>query len=65
MQGVVKRYNKKRNYGFALCSGNKKKVLCSKQDLVNTEYLIEGDIIDFVLSNNNCARKIFVIGKER
>ncbi len=66
MRGIVKEYDRKKQFGFIRCIGSEshgRKVIVNRKDLANTEYLIKGDLIDFVLSRDGHARDIFLIRK--
>lgn len=66
MRGIVEKYNRKKQVGSIsyIAESHSKKVFCNKMDLANTDYLIQGDTIDFILGKGGHARDIFLIRKE-
>lgn len=67
MKGTVVFYNPTKQFGFIRCIGSEfhgKKVICNKKDLINTEYLVIGDFVDFIISQDGRARDIFLVRKD-
>lgn len=66
MRGIVKEYDKKKQFGFIRCVGSDKhgkKVIVNRKNIVNTGYLIKGDLVDFTLGKNNHAYDVFLVRK--
>ena len=70
MRGIVEAYSEQEKFGFARCIGpgtcGRKRVICHKMDIINSDVLMEGDLIDFTVAegDRDQARGIFVISKE-
>lgn len=67
MRDLVETYNIAKKFGFIECIGAGKKsgklIICYKRDFVNTSYLKENDLVDFILIRNR-ARNVFLVRKE-
>lgn len=66
MRVIVKKYDKKTQFGFIRCIRSEKhgkKVIVNRKDIVNVDCLLRGDLVDFTLGRNNHAYDVFLIRK--
>lgn len=65
MLGIVGSYNKKYKFGSIYCNidGQDRDVFCNKLDLINVEFLVAGDKVEFILGKGGRAHDVFLIKK--